>query len=93
MSLASPKRPITGRKPNRMHTSRPSSGGRRRTRSGREVEVAGPQPFGVDVQRRDGVAVVKPHALQLCGLDEELPFVAAVDAAPGDATHGPRGNK
>ena len=142
-----------------MHTSRASSHGPHRTRSARGVEVAGPQPFAVEVQRCDGVAVVQPRgeldlvtvetlraldaikspdrlvldlrglsfldstglqllvalhrrarrdglqltlvapaapidrAIQLCGLDQELPFVATVDAAPGEPTSGARGGK
>ena len=143
-----------------MHTSRASSDGRHRAGSARGVEVAGPQPFAVEVQRRDAVAIVQPRgeldlvtvetlraALDaiksterlvldlrglsfmdstglpaaggapparaarwiaadsrggrgsgrqsdsLCGLDQELPFVAIVDAAPGEPTSGPRGDK
>ena len=159
MSFATRKRRITGREANRMQTSRASSDGRHRSGSARTVEVAGPQPFAVEVQRRDAVAIVQPRgeldlvtvetlraaldgietpsawssicaacpswtprvcscwwrsparaarriaadsrgahgsgdrAIQLCGLDQELPFVAAVDAAPGESTSGPRGDK
>ena len=151
---------MTGREANRMHTSRASSDDRHRAGSARGVEVAGPQAFAVEVQRRDGVAVVQPRgeldlvtvetlraaldaiksterlvldlrglsfmdstglqllvalhrraqrdglqltlvapaapvdrAIQLCGLDQELPFVAIVDAAPGEPTSGPRADK
>ena len=154
------KRPITGREANRLHTSRASSDGRHRTGSARAVEVAGPQPFAVEVQRQGAVAIVQPHgeldlvtvetvrdalkgiesadrlvfdlrglsfmdstglqllvalyqraqrdgvkltlvapaapvdrAIQLCGLDKTLPFVAIGDAAPGESTSGPRGDK
>jgi anti-sigma B factor antagonist len=121
--------------------------------------MAGPQPFAVDVQRHDDVAIVHPRgeldlvtvetlraalagiesvtrlvldlrglsfidssglrllvelhrraqrdrlqltlvapaapidrAIQLCGLDKALPFVAAVDGAPGQSASGPRGD-
>jgi anti-anti-sigma factor len=160
MSFATSKRRMTGREANRMHTSRASSDGAHRAGSAQAIEVAGPQPFGVEVQRRDGVAIVQPRgeldlvtvetlraaldgigsaerlvldlsglsfmdstglqllvalhqraqrdgfqltlvaptapvdrAIQLCGLDQELPFVAAVDAAPGEPTSGPQGDK
>ncbi|MGZ6638676.1 MAG: STAS domain-containing protein, partial [Solirubrobacteraceae bacterium] len=50
--------------------------------------------------QRDGlqltlVAPAAPvdRAIQLCGLDQELPFVAAVDVAPGEPTSGPQGEK
>ena len=61
MSFATRKRRITGREANRMQTSRASSDGRHRTGSARAVEVAGPQPFAVEVQRRDAVAIVQPR--------------------------------
>jgi anti-anti-sigma factor len=160
MSFATRERRIAGREANRLQTSRPSSDGRHRTGSAQAIEAAGPQPFAVEVQRRDGVAVVQPRgeldlvsvdmlraaldgiegterlaldlrglsfidstglqllvalhqraqrgglqltlvaptapvdrAIQLCGLDQELPFVAAVDAAPGEPTSGPQGDK
>jgi anti-anti-sigma factor len=159
MSFALRKRRIMSREARRMHTSRASSDGPRRTGSARVVEVAGPQPLAVDVQRRDAVAIVQPRgeldlvtvetlraaldgltsterlvldlrglsfmdstglqllvslhrraqrdglqltlvapaapvdrAIQLCGLDRELPFVAVGDAAPGDAASGPQGD-
>ena len=38
-----------------------SSNGARRTGSAAAVELARPQPFAVDVQRRDDVAIVRPH--------------------------------
>ena len=129
-----------------MQTSGPSSDGRHRTGSARAVEVDATQPFAVEVQQRDAVAIVQPRgeldlvtvetlraaldgikstehlvldlrglsfiestglhllvtlhqraqrdgwqltlvapaapvdkAIQLCGLDTELPFVAVVD--------------
>jgi anti-anti-sigma factor len=65
MSFATRKRPtrkrrITGRETNRLQTGRASSDGRHRTRSARAFEVADPQPFAVEVQRRDAVAIVQP---------------------------------
>jgi anti-anti-sigma factor len=160
MSFATRKRWITGREADRMHTSRASSDGPDRTGSARAVEVAGPEPFAVEVQRRDAVAVVQPRgeldlvtvetlraaldgiksterlvldlrglsfmdstglhllvtldrraqrdglqltlvapaapvdrAIQLCGLDQELPFVAAVDAEPVESASGPPGDR
>jgi anti-sigma B factor antagonist len=130
------------------------------TESARAVEVAAPEPFAVEVQRREAVAIVKPRgeldlvtvetlraaldgiksterlvldlsglsfmdstglrllmtlhrraqqdgvqltlvapaapvdrAIQLCGLDQELPFVAAVHSEPGESTSGPRGDR
>jgi anti-anti-sigma factor len=160
MSFATRKRRITGREANRLQTSRASSDGRHRTGSARAVEVAGPQPFAVEVQRRDAVAIVQPRgeldlvtvetlraaldgiksterlvldlrhlsfmdstglhllvalhrraqrdglqltlvapaapvdrAIQLCGLDQELPFLAAVDAEPGESASGPQGDR
>jgi anti-sigma B factor antagonist len=42
-------------------TTRSSSNGARRTGSARAVEVARPRPFAVDVQRRNDVAIVRPH--------------------------------
>ena len=38
-----------------------SSDGASRTGSAAAVELAGPQPFTVDVQRSGGVAIVQPH--------------------------------
>jgi anti-anti-sigma factor len=160
MSFATRKRRITGREANRMQTSRASSDGRHRAGSAQAIEVAGPQPFAVEAQRRDGVAIVRPRgeldlvtvetlraaldaiksterlvldlrglsfidstglqllaalnqraqcdglqltlmapaapvdrAIQLCGLDQQLPFVAAVDAEPGASASGPRGDR
>ena len=160
MSFAMRKRRITGREANRMQTSRGPSDGRHRTGSARAVEVAGPQPFAVAVQRRDAVAIVQPRgeldlvtvdtlraaldgiksterlvldlrglsfmdstglqllvalyrraqrdglqltlvapaapvdrAIQLCGLDKTLPFVAVADAEAGESTSGPRGDR
>ena len=54
------------------------SNGTRRPGSAAAVEQARPQPFGVDVQRRDDVAIVQPHgeldlataATLLAALDE-----------------------
>ena len=50
--------------------------------------------------QRDGlrltlVAPAAPvdRAIQLCGLDTELPFVAAVDAQPGEPASSPRGDR
>ncbi len=50
--------------------------------------------------QRDGwhltlVAPAAPvdRAIQLCGLDQELPFVAAVDAEPGEWASGPRDDR
>jgi anti-sigma B factor antagonist len=124
------------------------------------VEVAAPEPFAVEVQRRGAVAIVQPRgeldlvtvetlraeldgvksterlvldlrglsfldstglrllvtlhrraqrdglqltvvapappvdrAIQLCGLDQELPFVAAVDVERGESTSGPGGDR
>jgi anti-sigma B factor antagonist len=157
MSFATRRRRVTGREANRLQTSRASSDGRHRTGSARAVEVAGPQPFAVEVQRRDAVAIVQPRgeldlvtvetlqaaldgiksaerlvldlrglsfmdstalqllvalhrrdglqltlvapaapvdrAIQLCGLDQTLPFVAAVDAEPGESASAPRGDR
>jgi anti-anti-sigma factor len=160
MSFATRKRRIGGREANRMQTSRASSDGPHRSGSARAVAVAGPQPFAVDVQRRDAVAIVQPRgeldletvetlraaldgikgterlvldlrslsfidstglqllvalnqraqrdrwqltlmapappvdtAIQLCGLDKELPFVAAVDAEPGASASVPQGDR
>jgi anti-anti-sigma factor len=160
MSFATRKRRISGREANRMQTSRASSDGPHRSGSARAVAVAGPQPFAVDVQRRDAVAIVQPRgeldletvetlraaldgikgterlvldlrslsfidstglqllvalnqraqrdrwqltlmapappvdtAIQLCGLDKELPFVAAVDAEPGASASVPQGDR
>jgi anti-anti-sigma factor len=160
MSFSTRKRRIMGREPNRMHPRRGSSDGPDRTGPARAVEVAGPQPFAVEVQRQDAVAVVQPRgeldlvtvetlraalddiesterlvldlrslsfidstglqllvalnqrvecdglqltlmapaapidrAIQLCGLDQQLPFVAAVDAEPGGSTSAPRGDR
>jgi anti-anti-sigma factor len=33
------------------------------------------------------------RAIQLCGLDQTLPFVAVVDAEPGESASGPRGDR
>jgi anti-sigma B factor antagonist len=157
MSFATRKRRVTGREAHRLQTSRAPSDGRHRTGSTRAVEVTGPQPFAVEVQRRDAVAIVQPRgeldlvtvetlravldgiksaerlvldlrglsfidstglqllvalhrrdglqltlvapaaqvdrAIQLCGLDQTLPFVAAVDAEPGESASGPRGDR
>ena len=160
MSFATRRRRVTGREANRLQTSRASSDGRHRTGSARAVEVAAPQPFAVEVQRRDAVAIVQPRgeldlvtvetlraaldaiegadhlvldlrglsfmdstgvqllvtlhqraqrdglqltlvapaapvdrAIQLCGLDQTLPFVAAVDAEPGESASAPRGDR
>ena len=137
-----------------VETSRSPSDGRRRSGSARAV---GPEPFAVEVQRRDDVAIVQPRgeldiatvetlraaldgienpgrlvldlrglsfidstglhllvalhqraqrdefqltllapaaptdrAIQLCGLYEVLPFVAAVDAEPREPASGPQ---
>ena len=50
--------------------------------------------------QRDGwhltlVAPAAPvdRAIRLCGLDQELPFVAEVDAEPGEWARGPRGDR
>jgi RNA polymerase sigma-B factor len=158
MSFAMRKRRITGRQANRLQTSRGPSDGGHRTGSARAVEVAGPQPFAVEVQRRDAGAIVQPRgeldvvtvetlraaldgigsterlvldlrglsfidstglqllvalhqraqrdrvhltlvapaapvdrAIQLCGLDKQLPFVAVADAEPGESASGPQG--
>ena len=160
MSFATRERRIAGREANRLQTSRASSDGRHPTGSARAVEVAGPEPFVVEVQRRDAVAIVQPRgeldlvtvealraalegiesterlvldlrglsfidstgvqllvalhrraqrdglqltlmapgapvdsAIQLCGLDKTLPFVAVVDAEPGASASGPRGDR
>ena len=157
MSFATRQRRTSGREATWLHASRASSDGPDRTGSGRAVEVGGPQPFAVEVQRRDAVAIVQPRgeldlstvetlraalagiksteslvldlrglsfmdstglqllvglhrrdglqltlvapaapvdrAIQLCGLDTELPFVAALNAAPGESTSGPRGDE
>ena len=67
MSFVTRKRRIRGRKADRMQTSRASSDGQHRTGSARAVEVAGPQPFAdpqpfaVEVQQRDDVAIVQPR--------------------------------
>jgi anti-anti-sigma factor len=159
MSFATRKRRGTGREANRMQTSRASSHGRHRAGSAQAIEVAGPQPFAVEAQRRDGVAIVQPRgeldlvtvemlraalddiegterlvldlrglsfmdstglqllvalhqraqrdglhltlvaptapvdrAVELCGLDTQLPFVAEADAAPGESASGPQGD-
>ena len=161
MSFATRTRRGTGREANRLQTSRASSDGRHRTGSARTVEVAGPQPFAVEVQQRDAVAIVQPRgeldlvtvemlraalddiksterlvldlrglsfmdstglrllvalhrraqrdgwqltlvaptapvdrAIQLCGLDKQLPFVAApdADAEVGESASGPQGD-
>jgi anti-anti-sigma factor len=49
--------------------------------------------------QRDGlqltlVAPAAPvdRAIQLCGLDKKLPFVAVVDAEPGESASGPQGD-
>ena len=160
MSFATRTRRGTGREADRLQTSRASSDGRHRTGSARTVEVAGTQPFAVEVQQRDAVAIVQPRgeldlvtvemlraalddiksterlvvdlrglsfidstglqllvalhqraqrerfqltlmapvapvdrAIQLCGLDKTLPFVAAVDAEPGASMSGPQGDR
>jgi anti-anti-sigma factor len=160
MSFATRKRRITGREANRLQTSRASSDGPHRTGSARAVEVAGPKPLAVEVQRRDAVAIVRPRgeldlatveplraaldgirsterlvvdlrglsfidstglhllvalhqraqrdglqltlvapaapvdrAIQLCGLDKELPFVTVADAEPGESASGPQGDR
>ena len=160
MSFATRKRRITGREAHRLQTSRASSDGRHPTGSARAVEVAGLEPFAVEVQRRDAVAIVHARgelhlvtvetlrdaldsiesadrlvldlrglsfmdstglhllvalhrraqcdgvkltlvapaapvdrAIQLCGLDRQLPFVAAGDAAPGESTSSPQCDK
>jgi anti-sigma B factor antagonist len=149
MNFATRKRRITSREANRMQTCCASSDGRHRSGATRALEVAGPQPFAVEVQQRDAVAIVQPRgeldlvtvetlraaldgiasterlvldlrslsfidstglqllvaldqraqrdgcqltlvapaapvdrAIQLCGLDKKLPFVAVVDAEP-----------
>jgi anti-anti-sigma factor len=158
MSFATRKHRFTGREANRPQTRRTASDGRHRAGSDRAVEVAGPQPFAVEVQRRDAVAIVQPRgeldlvtvatlraaldaiksterlvldlrglsfmdstgellvalhrraqrdglqltlvapgapvdsAIQLCGLAQELPFVAAVDAEAGASASGPGGD-
>jgi anti-anti-sigma factor len=61
MSFATRKRRITAREANRLPTSRASSDGRHRPGSGRAVDVAGPEPFAVEVQQRDAVAIVQPR--------------------------------
>lgn len=96
MRFATQVRRTTGREADRMQTGRPPSDGRHRAGPARAVEVAGPQPFAVEVQRRD--AVVAPaapvdRAIQLCGLDKKLPFVAAVDAEPDESASGPQGDE
>jgi anti-sigma B factor antagonist len=160
MSFATRNRRITGREADRLQTSRASSDGPHRTGSARAVEVAGPQPFAVEVQRRDAVAIVQPRgeldlvtvetlraaldgiqsterlvvdlrglsfmdstglqllvalhqraqrdrlqltlvapaapvdrAIQLCGVDKTLPFVALADAEPGESASGPQGDR
>jgi anti-anti-sigma factor len=160
MSIATRKPPIAGRETNRLHTSRAPSDGRHRTGSARAVKAAGPEPFAVEVQRRDAVAIVQPRgeldlftvetlraaldgiksserlvldlrglsfmdstglqllvalhqraqrdrvqltlvaptapvdrAIQLCGLDKQLPFVAVADAESGASASGPRGDR
>jgi anti-anti-sigma factor len=160
MSFATRKRRITGREANRPQTRRTASDGRHRPGSARAVEVAGPQPFAVEVQRRDAVAIVQPRgeldlltvetlraaldgiksterlvldlrglsfmdstgpqllvalhqraqrdglqltliapaapvdrAIQLCGLAQELPFVAVVGTESGASASGPRGDR
>ena len=159
MSFATRKRRTTDGDANRMHPSGVSSNGLDRTGSA-GIEVAGPLPFAVEVQRRDAVAIVQPRgeldlatvetlraaldaiksterlvldlrglsfidstglhllvalnqraqcdglqltlvrpaapvdrAIQLCGLDQQLPFVAAFDAAAGESASGPRGDR
>jgi anti-anti-sigma factor len=160
MSFAALKRRIAGREANGLRTSRASSDGRHPTGSARAVEVTGPQPFAVEVQRRDAVAIVQPRgeldlltvetlraaldgiksterlvldlrglsfmdstgpqllvalhqraqrdglqltliapaapvdrAIQLCGLAQELPFVAVVGTESGASASGPRGDR
>lgn len=44
-----------------MQPNRASADYGRHTRSTPAVETAGPAPFGVEVQRRDGVAIVLPR--------------------------------
>jgi anti-anti-sigma factor len=61
MSFAALKRRIAGREANGLRTSRASSDGRHPTGSARAVEVAGPESFAVEVQRRDAVAIVQPR--------------------------------
>lgn len=61
MSVATRSRRMRGREASRLHTSRVSSCGRHRTGSARAVEVAGPQPFAVEVQRQSAVAIVRPR--------------------------------
>jgi len=154
------RRPVTGREASRLRTGRASSGGRHRTGSARAVEVAGPEPFAVEVQRQGAVTVVQPRgeldlvsvetlrtaldgietterlildlrrlsfidstglqllvaldqraqrdglqltlvapaapgdrAIRLCGLDQQLPFVAAVGAEPGESASGRQGDR
>ena len=60
MSFATRTRRGTGREANRLQTSRASSDGRI-ARVRWAVEVAGPQPFAVEVERRDAVAIVQPR--------------------------------
>jgi anti-sigma B factor antagonist len=50
--------------------------------------------------QRDGLqlALVAPappvdRAIRVCGLDQELPFVAAIDGEPAEAASGPRGDR
>ena len=50
--------------------------------------------------QRDGwqltsVAPAAPvdRAIQLCGLDKRLPFVAVADAEPGESASGPQGDR
>ena len=160
MSFAMRKRRITGRGADRMRTNRTSADGPHRPGSAPTVEVAGPQPLAVEVQRRDAVAIVQPRgeldletaetlraaldgigsterlvvdlrglsfmdstglqllvalhqraqrdgfqltlvapgapvdrAIQLCGLDTRLPFVALADAEPGESVSSPRGDR
>jgi anti-anti-sigma factor len=150
----------TGREVNWMQTSRASSDTPHRTGSARAVEVSGPKPLAVEVQRSDAVAIVQPRgeldlgtvetlraaldgvrsterlvvdlrglsfmdatglqllvalhqraqrdgsqltlvapaapvdrAIQLCGLDKKLPFVAVADAGPGESASGPQGDR
>jgi anti-sigma B factor antagonist len=44
-----------------VHASRSSANGARPTGSAPAFEVARPQPFTVDVQRRNAVTIVRPH--------------------------------
>lgn len=44
-----------------VETSRSSSDGARRAVSARAAEAAGPEPFAVDVQRRDHVTILQPR--------------------------------